>query len=672
MQPEGTRSTPEAREKRAVRESVVIAPLNFAGWLFTTSATSLAGAIGTAVPPQQPDSIITEVIVPDPVVVFVQWIFQRPPWVMWGGAVLGIIVALVVLRLLWPLRLKVWGPRSTGLGKLVFFGGLSAICVVGAFVGAKSFDFVQNDKRFCSGCHIFVPYGQHWVAPDTGFYTVVNKLEGKHDTLGCHTCHELNMAKEAVKMVFWMSGKRGEGEKVPPHAKVPRRICEKCHVQGSAEKTWQAIAATAGHRTHLESDSLKGKIECLTCHARSAHRFVPADTTCSQKGCHLSSQVQIKLGKMADQTSAHCNACHRFTKEVPLLATRDSAKGSLRPAGAQCLECHGMKLKMAAFDPTRDPHSSTCGFCHNPHEQVKPPDALKSCTTAGCHDNWRKVDFHEGKAHSRIAPRCEVCHDPHAARVDASDCTGCHTKAKVKGGGTRVNPPQPFDTLQALKRTSALPPPRVIHGKGDAPPAEDPPAAQCIVCHSLSSRKSTLTFEPPRGCQICHHEKPERNECAKCHKEGGAFTFQQVKLTITVRDHPPEPRIVTFSHTVHAKAADCSTCHTTPVTMVPADSVVRCAACHDKHHTKSQNCAGCHKLPGLAAAHADRLKTHFDGCNACHTPAVVALLTPTRPLCLTCHSDKVEHNETRECTVCHLFDTPAGWRDHIMSQVAER
>ena len=137
----------------------------------------------------------------------------------------------------------------------------------------KSYDFMMNDKRMCNGCHVFVPSGQVIERPDTGDYTLVNKLEGKHDTLNCHACHAFNARKEAVKMVLWMSGVRDST--IPKHGTVPRNVCEQCHKQGEAKKTWQAIAKTAGHRTHLESDSsaLKGKVECLTCHARSAHRF---------------------------------------------------------------------------------------------------------------------------------------------------------------------------------------------------------------------------------------------------------------------------------------------------------------------------------------------------------------------------------------------------------------
>ena len=76
--------------------------------------------------------------------------------------------------------------------------------------------------------------------PDSGDYTLVNKMEGKHDTLNCHTCHAFHAQKEAVKMVLWMSGVRDST--IPEHGKVPRDVCEKCHEQGAAKETWQAIA----------------------------------------------------------------------------------------------------------------------------------------------------------------------------------------------------------------------------------------------------------------------------------------------------------------------------------------------------------------------------------------------------------------------------------------------
>ena len=97
----------------------------------------------------------------------------------------------------------------------------AAVVAVGlaATAGYGGYHFVETDKRFCNGCHIFIASGQQLVLADTGDYTVVPMLEGKHDSMGCHTCHPLKPMKEAVKLIFWMSGVRGD--KIPMHARVP-------------------------------------------------------------------------------------------------------------------------------------------------------------------------------------------------------------------------------------------------------------------------------------------------------------------------------------------------------------------------------------------------------------------------------------------------------------------
>jgi len=54
-----------------------------------------------------------------------------------------------------------------------------------------------------------------------------------------------------------------------------------------------------------------------------------------------------------------------------------------------------------------------------------------------------------------------------------------------------------------------------------------------------------------------------------------------------------------------------------------------------------------------------------EACDACHTPANVAQLTPSRPFCLTCHQRQAKHYEAQECTPCHLGATPAEWRARL-------
>jgi hypothetical protein len=611
---------------------------------------------------------------------------------------------VVATVFLWRRRqaIRTWlTTRERGV-KLGLIGAVGAVLLLMVGTGAKAYDYMMHDNDFCRGCHIFVPSGQAFVRPDTGTYLLVNKVEGAHDSLSCHACHPFELSQQTKEMYYWIIERP---DKVPPHAKVPRETCEQCHVNGAAKKTWQRVATTAGHRIHLESDSsaLKG-VACLTCHARTAHRFQPADTTCAQRGCHLTDEVKIRLGSMAvrfnrenlnpNQEQLYCNSCHQFTADAQFV-TRDSASNTLRPAQRQCFGCHEMRTLFANFDPAKDPHGGSCGMCHDPHTDVKPSDALKSCADAGCHANWRSVAFHAGKAHHKVAEKCLTCHQPHAARVDASDCTGCHTA--VRQGGGAKKPPLPFDTLKAL-RQSALPGPPPdstaveahslvdpgrSRGQGDAPLPDESPGSSatrttaladsfshqthkkltCITCHSTTSKKSTLTFQPPRGCQICHHQRPTKADCTACHETDEIEPARTVTVEVTVPRQAPRDREVEFEHGRHADLA-CTDCHTTRVTLEPEPPVAACRSCHDNHHTAGVDCATCHRTENIIQAHAPPVDAHR-ACNDCHTSATVAALEPTRSFCLACHSTQVDHYQPRECTVCHLQATPGEYRPRL-------
>lgn len=643
------------------------------------------------------DSLVDKTILPDPVTPIIQWIFQRPPWVMWGGAVLAAGIAALLVRWLWRHRTTLFGwiaTRSRGL-KLAMVGGAGLAVLLAAGLGYKGYHFVETDRRFCNGCHIFVSSGQTWEHPDTGYYSLVPNLEGKHDTISCHTCHPLNPTKEAVKLVFWMSGVRGK--EIPPHGKVPRAICEQCHLQGAAKETWQAIAATAGHRTHLESDSsaLKGKVQCLTCHARTAHRFQPADSTCVQQGCHLTDETRIVLGAMTTASELHCTVCHQFTTLVPALATRDSAAGALRPNFRQCFTCHQMKSLLPGFATAKDPHNGTCGMCHDPHTQKSKSGALTSCTDAQCHSDWRKQPFHIGANHRKVAADCTLCHDQHAARVDASACAECHEAVRANPR-VRLRPPLPFDTTKALQHSSrpnsphleVIPPApeRPVRGKGDAPPGHDDPGRSlnpinpapvdsfshpihkklaCLTCH-LSKSGEKLTFEAPRGCQICHHEAQDKKSCDNCHTTEKLGPAIEVKVSVTVPQHAARVRPVGFRHEAHHEKK-CLDCHTTRVSLEPADSVTSCTACHDDHHQSGRSCATCHRTDAITKPH-ERIEAAHMACDACHTPARIAVLEPTRSFCLACHDPEQDHHEEKECSECHFLSSPAELKEHLVSR----
>ena len=225
-------------------------------------------------------------------------------------------------------RVSSWACRRGGRGAAADRGDRRS----------KAYDYMMHDNDFCKGCHIFVPSGQAFVRPDTGTYLLVNKMEGTHDSLSCHACHPFELEGPDQGAVLLDRGAPGQGAAPCQGAEGDLRAVPQ---QGAAKKTWQRIATTAGHRIHLESDSSALKdVACLTCHARSAHRFQPADTTCAQKGCHLTDEVKIRLGRMAarftpenldpNEEQLYCNSCHQFTAEAQFV-TLDSAEQHAPP-----------------------------------------------------------------------------------------------------------------------------------------------------------------------------------------------------------------------------------------------------------------------------------------------------------------------------------------------------
>lgn len=622
--------------------------------------------------PSPTDSVAVESPLPGGVATVVRWLLNEvPSWLQITGAVLAVVVGALLLWYLFHShhRIRRWvGTRGRGAKIALAAAGLALIAGV-ATMGAATWNYTQHSNDFCTGCHVMNPAFQKFSAK-----------ANKHAELSCHDCHQQPLSASVRQLYLWVAERPAE---IGEHAKVPNQICAGCHVTGDTAR-WQHVASTAGHRVHLESDSSALKdVQCVSCHGLEVHRFRPVAETCGQSGCHKPEDTRIVLGKMATQTMRHCSSCHPFTADVPALATTDSARGTLTPGMQECMGCHEMRAVLEDFSARLDPHGGKCGTCHNPHTQKTTAEARPTC--AGCHTNWREEPFHVGASHRQVASQCLTCHVPHASKVDASNCEGCHLAVRNRSAR---RPPLPFDTTQALRRRSG---PAHDPAADDAPPAPEPEVQQsgdrrsalhvirpppvaadtfsharhatlaCLVCHVTGTGRGRLTFEPPRGCTICHHQAPAPARCARCHQPPELVPPQTATVTVAIRGNDPKARPVDFLHATHSQS--CTQCHTTPVTLAPKPAL--CQDCHTDHHEADPSCASCHVTATIKAGHSTLQAAHTR-CDACHTAATVARLTPTRRFCATCHvSHAPEHYPRKECTSCHFLTDPAGYRRHL-------
>ena len=618
---------------------------------------------------------------PGGVAAAVRFIFGVPQWVQIAGIVVGAIVAVAVLYRLWQGRLVLvnWLRTRSRDIQLTLAGATAVVLLAAAFAGKTSWDYMQHDNGFCTGCHIMErPFG--------AFQTSA----GKHESLKCHNCHQQSLYASMRQLVLWVADRPSE---IGPHASVPNSRCESCHQVAGGHEIWQHVMQLAGHRMHFGTDSaVLRDLHCVKCHGVEIHHFIPANRTCQQSGCH--EDKSVRLGKMATLPTFSCVTCHAFRADLPALASMDSVRRALIPSKDQCLTCHGMQGKPSGYVADKDPHKGSCGACHDVHKDTKPSDARARCIT--CHATVVDNPFHSGVNHRGVATQCLTCHQPHAASVDASNCVGCHESVRKRG---LFHPPLPFDTNAAIRRSVTPPPPPTgsatddpeqpladHHGKGDAmpdlPPIRAAPAGHaaastdtfphdrhkslpCLTCHTVNRTAGAygLVFAVPRGCDLCHHQnaiagKVTAPDCTRCHQIGAP---RPTAVAIAVDSRAPNVRTVAFRHDRHDTLA-CTTCHQPP-DVTPPDSVRSCTACHAEHHDPARNCTSCHSRAETPAAHS---RTTHSGCDACHSASRIAPLLPNRNFCLICHAPQHDHQPGRECTTCHFLQTPEQYRPHLL------
>jgi hypothetical protein len=642
-----------------------------------------------------------ELVVKNPVPGFIgqmlQFGFNLPAWVQAGLAAVGAIVGAVVLFLAWKNRdaIMAWfNTRSNGykmgllaMGSFMVLGGASA-----AYAGNH---YMEHNNDFCMSCHVM---GDAW--------TAFQKSE--HRKLECHQCHRQSMVANAEQLYFWIAERPSE---IPPHAKVPTKICSECHVQSRADSGWKRIIRTAGHRLHMESDSSALKnVACVTCHGQEVHRFKPVDKTCGQSGCHQTKDTKIVLGSMAGQTSQHCTGCHTFTRVVPENISIDSTRKYLKPTGGpkSCFGCHKMQDKLKGFNVDDDKgHKGVCGTCHNPHTQTVPKMAYQSCAQAGCHADIATKNAFHAKSGKHSSPECGQCHQAHTWKPIGTQCIDCHkniqnndtkpTTANQKKSAAnddangadnaghallrpiarRIDTPRRRGVGRAARHVGLVTRVRLQgrasvtlrHVRWQEPAAVQPPAQKpaaslgkpkdsptfshkthkVLACSGChSSTNGTLLVKTKADCASCHHSPERPTACEGCHVVKKALD-KEIAKTVSMRTSANTPAKSRTLNFNHVKHRDldCKGCHSNGIQLGVTKD---CLSCHTEHHAPERACSSCH-----TPAKALHQRASHDGCAGagCHSNEAVLALPPSRTTCLVCHTEQQTHKPKRECAECH-------------------
>jgi nitrate/TMAO reductase-like tetraheme cytochrome c subunit len=295
---------------------------------------------------------------------------------------------------------------------------VAGIVLASTWSGSSAWSYMQHSNEFCTSCHLMdEPFERFTMS--------------EHSQLNCHDCHTQRITESLRQLYLWVAERP---EEIGPHNPVANHVCASCHIVADPDSSWQRISATAGHRVHLESDSLPlANLQCVTCHGTEVHRFVPTRETCGQSECHASETTTVALTAMSSDTLAiHGTMCHQFTAPVDETGPLAASFGRIRPGADECQACHEMEEVIEQFDVDEVAHDGECGSCHKPHTQTEPAQAFETCSTSECHtDPAAESPFHRDE-HAAV-DGCQSCHEAHTWTAPIR-CSACHTDIPVGVG----------------------------------------------------------------------------------------------------------------------------------------------------------------------------------------------------------------------------------------------
>jgi len=382
------------------------------------------------------------------------------------------------------------------------------------------------------------------------------------------------------------------------HAAVPCAGCHKDFSTPALKKPAFATCASCHADAHKGTATLAGKpVDCASCH--TVNGYLPSTFTAT---AHASTKYPLE-GK---HVTVACAACHVRSTATTAAAQFGSSKVVMRPAFAQCTDCHaddhGGQLRARA-------DKGQCSACHRvagwtpstfdsaAHARLKLPldgrHQAVACTS--CHGGNRvglpamPRTMTLGKANFLFAlpeTECVACHaDPHqgrfvagGARAQAAGCQACHGTRVFRPSTTTVSVHAAFGfPLEGAHRATAC---SACHQEL----ARTAPAQKQSTLLLAGGRFGTLTFEAKRECAECHTSPHgtqfdgRQGGCAACHT---ADAFQPAAKFDHNRD-------ASFSLKGAHEQVPCAQCHvkdpasTDPNALRFRPLSAKCESCHGK------------------------------------------------------------------------------------------
>ena len=487
---------------------------------------------------------------------------------------------------------------------------------------------------------VAAPAAAQFDTPSRQFHDKTSfRLEGRHLSVACESCHLNNVFKGTPTKCFDCHWARRQDDRFRLQLGT---ACEQCHTPTA----WTSARFDHGALTGMTLNGEHRALSCQSCHKNDSFRSASNDCA----NCHLKDyQKATTPNHAASGFPMACELCHRASDN----AFRPSSFNHQQTfalvgthAARSCAACHVSNVYKGT---ARD-----CVGCHRVdyNRTASPPHAAAGFSTA-CDTCHRATDSSFAGAsfnHTSFFPlvgvhgqqACASCHVNNVFKGTARDCVGCH----------RAD----------YNRTAS--PPHASAGFSTA----------CDSCHKATdSNWTSAPFAHTAFALVGRHTSAA---CAACHV-GGVYKG-------TARDcvgcHRTDyNRTTSPPHAASGFSTACDTCHRATDTsfkgatfnhaatfaLVGVHATQACTSCHINGVFKgtARDCVGCHRTDYNRTTHA---ATGFGTtCDTCHRATDTSFSQGTfvhtkfpitsgkhKVSCVNCHTNSASY-QVFTCLTCH-------------------